>query len=148
MLKDAAVGHTVVEEHKALTAILGRILPEGTAAEDVEAAQNTPDDDGYLPIHNALWVDASLEEVRAMLDAGRDAQLAVQDSAKSLPLHSAASMATEPSVVALVLARGPAGAARVRDGAYGETPLTRAEKRNKGPAKAEIVALLRVFQSK
>jgi ankyrin repeat protein len=147
MLKAAAAGHTV-EEYKALTAILRRVgLPEGTAAEEARVALNTPDEEGYLPIHKALWDDAGLEEVRAMLDVGGDAQLAVPDSAKALPLHSAASMATEVSVVALLLARGPVGSARVQDGAYGETSLVRAEKWNEGPAKAEIVALLKAALS-
>jgi hypothetical protein len=47
-----------------------------------------------------------------------------------------------PAVVALLLARGPAGSARAET-ADGNTPLYLAEQCNTGPGAAEIVALLR-----
>ncbi len=47
-----------------------------------------------------------------------------------------------PAVVALLLARGPAGALRAKDWA-GRTPLYYAEEWNTGPGAAEIKALLR-----
>jgi hypothetical protein len=58
-----------------------------------------------------------------------------------LPLHRAAVFSSSPAVVALLLARGPAGSWRAED-THGDTPLARAVY-NDGPAAAEIKALLR-----
>jgi hypothetical protein len=77
-----------------------------------------------------------------MLDAGGEAMLGVPGYGKWLPLHWAASNSWSPAVVALLLARGPAGSARAED-VVGRTPLAIAEAFNKGPAAEEIKALLR-----
>ena len=105
--------------------------------------RNKKDEYGGLPIHRALRAKApGLELVCAMLDAGGEAMLAVPGYYKALPLHHAAKNSRFPAVVALLLARGPAGSARVED-MDGWTPLYRAEHFNKGPGAAEIKALLR-----
>ena len=85
---------------------------------------------------------AGPELVGAMLDAGGDAMLAVPGHCKNLPLHRAAQCSRSPAVVALLLARGPAGSARARDH-NGRTPLVYAELANRGPGAEEIKALLR-----
>ena len=77
-----------------------------------------------------------------MLDAGGDAMLAVPNNYKMLPLHRAAMHSQSPAVVALLLARGPAGSARAETRS-GFTPLRSAEEYNRGPGAEEIVALLR-----
>ena len=82
------------------------------------------------------------ELVRAMLDAGGDAMLAVPGSGKALPLHYAAMYSPLPAVVALLLERGPAGSARAEN-VSGYTPLWYAERYNSGLGAAEIAALLR-----
>ena len=82
------------------------------------------------------------ELVRAMLDAGGEAMLAVPGWGKRLPLHYAAVNSRSPAVVEILLARGPAGALRAETpGGY--TPLRCAEVCNRGPGAAEIKALLR-----
>jgi hypothetical protein len=128
-------------------------LPAGAPAGVVHAALNTKDWAGDLPIHDALRDAATGPElVHAMLDAGGEAMLAVPGSGKWLPLHRAASHSRSPAVVEILLARGPAGAARATThrpglfagpGAAGRTPLALAEEFNTGPAVAEIKALLR-----
>ena len=124
--------------------LLGRLkLPAGAPAGEVHAALNKRDGYGDLPIHHALGNEATGPElVRAMLDTGGEAMLAVPGLRKVLPLHRAADNSPFPAVVALLLARGPAGSARAKD-AYGRTPLAFAELYNRGPAAAEIKALLR-----
>jgi ankyrin repeat protein len=108
----------------------------------VRAALNKPDIDGDLPIHRALWDEATGPElVRAIVDAGGDAMLAVPDGSNGLPLHLAASYSASPAVVEILLARGPAGAARTKS-ATGHTPLYYAETINVGAGAAEIKALL------
>ena len=88
-------------------------LPAGAAAPAVRAALNTPNAYGDLPIHRALRDEAPGPElVRAMLDAGGDAMLAVPGQFKCLPLHRAAGDSRSPAVVALLLARGPAGSSQ------------------------------------
>jgi hypothetical protein len=132
----------------ALLALLG--LPARAPAGNVRVVLNQPAEDGYgnLPIHRALRDEAtSLELVRAMLDAGGEAMLGVPGGGNCLPLHIAANKSPFPAVVALLLARGPAGSARPRDG-YGDTPLDRAEQVNTGPGAAEIKALLRAEASR
>jgi hypothetical protein len=130
----------------ALLALLGgrRGLPAGTPAAAVHAALNEPvNEHGELPIHTVLRdADPDPELVRAMLDAGGDAMLAVPDRSKMLPLHHAARNSSSPAMVALLLARGPAGSARTEN-ANGRTPLACAEHYNTGPAAEEIKALLR-----
>jgi hypothetical protein len=118
-------------------------LPAGAAAGKVRAALNKEDEYGSLPIHDALCDAATGPElVRAMLDAGGEAMLAVPTSAnKRLPLHYAAWHSPSPAVVGLLLARGPAGAVRA-EARDGRTPLRYAEF-NEDPAAAEIIALLR-----
>jgi hypothetical protein len=114
----------------ALLALLG--LLAGAAAGAVRAALNKPNRDGNLPIHRALeGMAPGTELVRDMLDAGGEAMLAVPGDFKWLPLHVAAVNSLNPAVVALLLARGPAGAAQAEDEA-GDTPLWLAEKFNKG----------------
>jgi hypothetical protein len=124
--------------------LLGRLgLPAGAPPEKVRAALNKKDGDGDLPIHDALYDEGTGPElIRAMLDAGGEAMLAVSGKAKCLPLHWAARFSPSPAVVALLLARGSAGALRAKDGG-GYTPLALAERHNRGPAAAEIAALLR-----
>ena len=101
----------------ALLALLG--LPAGAAAEAVRAALNKPNRDGNLPIHRALRDEATGPElVRAMLDAGGEAMLGVPGIANRLPLHYAAEFSSSPAVVALLLARGPAGALRAKMGVH------------------------------
>jgi hypothetical protein len=122
-------------------------LPAGAAPAAVRAALNKKDSlrsGDSLPIHHALFdVATGPELVRAMLDAGGEAMLGVLGrSANWLPLHCAAYHSPSPAVVALLLARGPAAAARA-ESMLGRTPLALAEKDNKGPAAAEIRALLR-----
>jgi ankyrin repeat protein len=121
-------------------------LAAGAPAEKVRAALNQKDGHGDLPIHHALWHMAPAatgpELVRAMLDAGGEAMLAVPGLSKRLPLHHAADNSRFPAVVALLLARGPAGAARAKD-EDGHTPLDFAEHANTGPGAEEIKALLR-----
>ena len=80
------------------------------------------------------------ELVRAMLDVGGEAMLAVPGYDKFLPLHYAALYSRSPAVVEILLARGPPGSAE-DEGGY--TPLYLAEKWNTGPGAAEIKALLR-----
>jgi hypothetical protein len=120
-------------------------LPAGAAAGKVRAALNEPNEYGNLPIHRALSDKATGPElVHAMLDAGGDAMLAVPGDYKQLALHLAANYSPFPAVVALLLARGPAGSSRAETtNGRAETPLDRAEKYNKGPGAAEIKALLR-----
>jgi ankyrin repeat protein len=118
-------------------------LPAGAPAAAVRAALNKKDGYGDLPIHLALRGAATGPElVRQMLDAGGDAMLAVPNNYKMLPLHRAAMHSQSPAVVALLLARGPAGVARAED-ADGWTPLVWAERGNMGPGAEEIKALLR-----
>ena len=118
-------------------------LPAGAPAGKVRAALNKPDEEGDLPIHDALCDKATGPElVRAMLDAGGDAMLAVPGYCKCLPLHRAADNSPFPAVVALLLARGPAGSVRAED-VRGHTPLVHAEEGNRGSGAAEIRALLR-----
>ena len=117
-------------------------LPAGAAPGAVRAALNKKNGDGDLPIHRALHDEATgLELVRAMLDAGGDAMLAVPGRYKLLPLHFAASNSAFPAVVALLLGRGPAGSVRAKT-ASGRIPLAFAEEGNMGPGAAEIKALL------
>jgi ankyrin repeat protein len=100
---------------------------------------------GDLPIHAAQRDPATGPElVREMLDAGGEAMLAVPTANQSecLPLHCAAYYSQSPAVVALLLARGPAGSARAED-EDGWTPLRWAEEYNPGPVAEEIKALLR-----
>jgi hypothetical protein len=109
----------------------------------VRAALNKPNGDENLPIHNALCDRATGPElVRAMLAAGGEAMLAVPGVDKQLPLHFAAHNSRFPAVVALLLARGPAGAL-LAETEGGNTPLRYAEVLNMGPGAAEIRALLR-----
>jgi hypothetical protein len=124
--------------------LLGRLeLPAGAPVGEVRAALNKKNRDGNLPIHRALCDPATGPElVRAMVDAGGEAMLAVPGFCKALPLHYAAEYSRSPAVVEILLARGPPGAARAEDG-QGRTPLWCAEEYNKGPAAAEIKALLR-----
>ena len=104
----------------ALLALLG--LPAGAAAEAVRAALNKPNRDGNLPIHRALEdVAPGTDLVRDMLDAGGEAMLAVPGDFKWLPLHVAAVNSLNPAVVALLLARGPAGATQAKN-CDGQTP--------------------------
>jgi hypothetical protein len=118
-------------------------LAAGAAPEKVHAALNKKDEYGDLPIYSALKNKATGPElVRAMLDAGGEAMLAVPGTFKLLPLHYAAGNSPFPALVALLLARGPAGAVRAQT-MNGETPLGTAERCNKGPGAAEIKALLR-----
>jgi hypothetical protein len=118
-------------------------LPAGAAPGAVCAALNQKNMDGDLPIHRAVRLKATgLELVRAMIDAGGETMLGVLDNNKRLPLHRAASNSRFPAVVALLLARGPAGSARAET-AGGCTPLSYAEHINTGPGAAEIKALLR-----
>ena len=77
-----------------------------------------------------------------MLDAGGEAMLGVPGRYKKLPLHWAASRSRSPAVVAILLARGPAGALRAVVG-FGRTPLYLAERYHTGPGVEEIKALLR-----
>jgi hypothetical protein len=85
----------------------------GAPAPAVRAALNKPDVYGSLPIHNALRGAATGPElVPVMLDAGGDAMLGVPGYHKCLPLHCAAMHSWSAAVVALLLARGPAGSAR------------------------------------
>jgi hypothetical protein len=125
-------------------ALLGRLkLPAGAPAGKVRAALNKKYGNGNLPIHHALRDAATGPElVRAMLDAGGEAMLAVPGLNGLLPLHWAACLSRSAAVVALLLARGPAGALRAEI-ASGHTPLALAEAGNDGPAAAEIAALLR-----
>jgi ankyrin repeat protein len=118
-------------------------LQAGAAAPAVRAALNKKDWAGALPIHNALRAAATGPElVRAMLDAGGEAMLGVPaGNYKFLPLHLAAIHSPSPAVVALLLARGPAGSARA-EGENGSTPLDLAAC-NTGPVVEEIAALLR-----
>jgi hypothetical protein len=80
--------------------------------------------------------------VHAVLDVGGDAMLGVLNSGKGLSLHLAAWKSTQPAVVALLLARGPAGSARAVT-AGGCTPLYFAANNKDSPAAKEIEALLR-----
>ena len=128
-------------------ALLGRLeLPAGTPVGNVHAALNKQNRFGDLPIHLALRDAATGPElVRAMLDAGGEAMLAVPGYDKALPLHVAAYFSRSPAVVALLLARGPAAALRAKD-ENGRTPLALARWRvayNGGGAAVEIRALLR-----
>jgi hypothetical protein len=125
-------------------ALLGLLeLPAGAAPGAVRAALNKKNEYGDLPIHDALRDAATGPElVRAMLDAGGEAMLAVPGWNKSLPLHRAAVNSWSAAMVEILLARGPAGAARAKT-ATGRTPLAIAEQFNTGPAAAEIKALLR-----
>jgi hypothetical protein len=124
-------------------ALLARLkLPAGAPVGKVRAALNKKDGYGNLPIHCALCDAATGPElVRAMLDAGGEAMLAVPGQNKRLPLHFAASNSPSPAVVEILLTRGPAGALRAENG-DGSTPLDYAWY-NRGPAAAEIKALLR-----
>ena len=124
--------------------LLARLeLAAGAAPGAVRAALNKKNGDGDLPIHDALGDEATGPElIRAMLDVGGEAMLGVPGCYKYLPLHLAASASRSPAVVALLLARGPPGAARAEDDDE-ETPLHYAEEYNMGPAAAEIEALLR-----
>jgi hypothetical protein len=118
-------------------------LPAGALAGEVRAALNKKNGCGEMPIHCALYDTATGPElVGAMLDAGGEAMLGVLGYGKYLPLYYAAQHSRSPAVVALLLARGPAGAAQAKDG-LGRTPLRHAEVYNKGPGAAEIAALLR-----
>ena len=128
--------------------LLGRLkLPAGAPAGAVRAALNKKDGDGNLPIHRALWLEATgagPELVRAMLDAGGEAMLGVPGDYKRVPLHCAARSSPFPAVVALLLARGPAWATRAKSATGGGgTPLAVAERFNTGPGAEEIKALLR-----
>jgi ankyrin repeat protein len=125
-------------------ALLGLLkLPAGALAGEVSAALNKKNGYGSLPIHLALYDAATGPElVRAMLDAGGEAMLAVPGGHKRLPLHIAAWKSSSPAVVALLLTRGPAGASRAKD-RWGGTPLYLAEEFNRDPGAAEIKALLR-----
>ena len=117
-------------------------LPAGAAAGKVRAALNKKDEHGDLPIHRALRDKAASPElVHAMLDAGGEAMLAVPGSDKDLPLHVAARNSPFPAVVALLLARGPAGTLQAKTWG-GNTPLRCVEAYNRGPGAAEIKALL------
>jgi hypothetical protein len=87
-------------------------LPAGAVAGVVRGRLDKPDGGGDLPIYRALRVGASPELVRAVLDAGGEAMLAAPGLWEHLPLHCAAFHSRSPAVVALLLARGPAGAAR------------------------------------
>jgi ankyrin repeat protein len=117
-------------------------LPAGAPAPAVRATLNTCSRFGDLPIHHALG-DTALgpELVLAMLDAGGEAMLGVPGLFEHLPLHRAAMFSRSPAVVALLLARGPAGSARAGDEA-GRTPLHFAERHNAGPGAEEIKVLL------
>jgi ankyrin repeat protein len=117
-------------------------LRASAPAGKVRAALNEQNWDGNLPIHHALDDTATGPElVRAMLEAGGDAMLAVLALYKELPLHIAAHNSPFPTVVGLLLARGPAGALRAET-AGENTPLRCAERYNKGQGAAEIAALL------
>ena len=99
---------------------------------------NKKDEYGGLPIHRALRAKApGLELVCAMLDAGGEAMLRVPGGNKALPLHCAAYNSRFPAVVALLLARGLAQAARATTES-GKTPLQCAEAFNKGPAASDV----------
>ena len=103
----STVASTPAAPSLALLRLLG--LPVGAPAGAVRAALKKKDHDGYLPIHLALHDTATGPElVRAMLEAGGDAMLAVPGWNKILPLHLAACDSPFPAVVALLLARGPA----------------------------------------
>jgi hypothetical protein len=108
----------------------------------VRAALNKRNGIGELPIHVALRDAATgLERVRAMLDAGGEALCGGPGSSKFLPLHIAAMNSRSPAVVALLMARGPAGSARAAS-TGGGTPLLLAENFSTGSAAEEINALL------
>jgi hypothetical protein len=125
-------------------ALLGLLeLPADAALGAVRAALNKKGGEGNLPVHRALRDEAPGPElVCAMLDAGGEAMLGALGYGKWLPLHYAAWKSPFPAVVALLLARGPAGALRAEN-AYGNTPLYYAEQFNTGPGATEIKALLR-----
>ena len=113
----------------------------GAPAEKVRAALNQKDRSRDLPIHRALRDEAPGPElVHARLDAGGEAMLGVPSNNKLLPFHVAAQNSPFPAVVALLLARGPAGSARAED-EDGHTPLWFAQF-NEGPGAAEIEALV------
>ena len=125
-------------------------LPPGSPAPAVRAALNKPDGyAGWVRWMGTLRGEAGWdgyaatgpELVRWTLDAGGDAMLGVPGRSKSLPIHWAAGYSQSPAVVALLLARGPAGSARAKTES-GRTPLDLAEQYNEGPAAAEIKALL------
>jgi hypothetical protein len=122
-------------------------LPAGAPASAVRAALNKLDatadlPTADLPIHHTVCDPATGPElVHAMLDAGGEAMLGALGYGKTLPVHLAAFRSRSPAVVALLLARGPAGSARAED-EHGETPLVWAWQ-NTGPAAEEIKALLR-----
>ena len=124
--------------------LLGRLnLPAGAPEGEVRAALNKKNRLGDLPIHRALEDKPTGPElVRAMLDAGGEAMLGVPGCDNRLPLHCAAWKSRSPAVVALLLARGPAGASRAKN-VNRHTPLYLAERYNTGPGAAEIKALLR-----
>jgi hypothetical protein len=118
-------------------------LATGAPPGAVRAALNKPNKYGDLPIDCALSDKTTgLELVRAMVEVGGEAMLGARDLAKGLPLHLAAAVSPFPAVVALLLARGPAVAARVKSDT-GRTPLDMAERLNTGPGREEIIALLR-----
>jgi hypothetical protein len=120
-------------------------LPAGAPAGEVRTALKKKDGDGNLLIHRALIDEATGPElVRAMLDVGGEAMLGVPTGYENwLPLHRAASNSPSPAVVALLLARGPAGSARAKSGSA-RPPLDYAERSNRRAAGAEeIKALLR-----
>ena len=128
-------------------------LPPGSPAPAVRAALNKPDGyAGWVRWMGTLRGEAEWdgyaaigpELVRWTLDAGGDAMLAVPGSGKSLPLHLAARYSRSPAVVALLLARGPAGSVRAKNVA-GNTPLRLAEF-NRGPGAGKIKALLETHQ--
>jgi hypothetical protein len=118
-------------------------FPAGAVPGAVRAALNKPGGDRNLPIHRAVRNAATGPElVRAMLDAGGEAMLAVPGYNKWLPLHYAAWKSPSPAVVALLLARGLAGALQAETTSE-LTPLYLAEHSNTGPGAVEIKALLR-----
>ena len=107
--------------NRGLLAQLG--LRAGTPAGEGRAALYKKSWSGNLPIHDALRDEATGPElVRAMLDAGGEAMLAVPGFFKFLPLHVAARNSPFPAVVALLLASGPAGSARA-EGEGGRPPF-------------------------
>jgi hypothetical protein len=120
-------------------------LAAGAPAEKVRAALNTKGQHDDLPIHRALRdKHAAPALVRAMLDASGEAMLGVPKTYKWLPLHYAAYRSRSAAVVEILLARGPARAARAKSrGVLIRTPLVIAESHNTGMAVAEIAALLR-----